>query len=118
MYIPSDLPVKPAFSVTGVGAGSCAREKPSFHLVNRECHHFVGGGKGIFNPVAMVYVEVDIHDPLEGGLKAVDGEDDVVDVAEAGGRVPASMVPTARPVEGHTHPPTHQQVCAGQRSAR
>ena len=53
----------------------------------------------IFNTV--MHVQVNVEDPGELWLEGVYAEDDVVDVAEAGGLVSLGVVPPAVPVNGH-----------------
>ena len=52
-----------------------------------------------------MHVQINVHDPLEPPLpESLNGEDGVVDVAEALGVVPLRVVPTPEPVDGHADP--------------
>ena len=101
------VPVKFSFPKSGVCACSSPREESWLHLVNRKRHHLVRGRERIFDPVPVVNVKVHVHDSLEGGLEAVNGEDNVVDVAEAGGRVAFGVMPATGPVDCHTDTALH-----------
>lgn len=65
-----------------------------------ECKHTVRGFKGLFDAVAVVHVDVDVEHALVLGQQELDGDDNVVDVAEAGREVLFRVVQAAGPVDG------------------
>ncbi|BAT13076.1 Os11g0201000, partial [Oryza sativa Japonica Group] len=63
--------------------------------VERQRHDPVGVQEGVLHAVAVVRVDVDVDDSPEGAEELVDGEHDVVDVAEAGGLAGGRVVHAA-----------------------
>ncbi|KAJ6264428.1 Chromatin modification-related protein png1 [Drechslerella dactyloides] len=69
-------------------------------LVEGEGHDAVGGPEGLFDAVAVVDVDVDVEDARVVAEQLEDGQDDVIDVAEAGRLRFLSVVQAAAPVDG------------------
>ena len=69
-------------------------------LVEGHGHDAVGGVEGLLDAVAVVDVDVDVEHPLVVLEQLQDGQDDVVDVAEAGGLALLGVVEAAGPVDG------------------
>ena len=76
------------------GAGEVLAE-----LVEADGHDAVGGVEGLLDAVAVVDVDVDVEDALVLLEELEDGEDAVVDVAEAGGLGLLGVMETAGPVD-------------------
>ena len=88
-------------SVSDIGVMSCAWKESWLHPVDREGQHLVCGGEGVLHPVPVMHVQVEVQDPLEPALEPVDGEHNVVHVAESRGSVALRVVPTPTPVDGN-----------------
>jgi hypothetical protein len=86
-------------------------------FVVREGEDAVGGFKGLFDAVAVVHVNVDVEDALVLGEEELDGNDDVVDVAEAGCEVLLRMMQTAGPVDGDVGLLVKKVPCCAHRGA-
>lgn len=85
---------------TGRGQRAGAREEAVFVVfVEGEGHDAVGGPEGLLHAVAVVDVDVDVQDARVVAQELEDGEDDVVDVAEAGGLGFLGVVEPAGPVD-------------------
>lgn len=76
------------------------REEARGALVERHRHHAGGVDEGGLDAVAVVHVDVHVQHPAEAAEELVDGEHDVVHVAEAAGLLPARVVQAAGPVDG------------------
>ena len=90
--------VKRVFRASGVDAAG-AREEGGAELVEGESHDAVGGPECFFYTVAVVDVDVDIEDAGVVAEELEDGEDDIVDVAEAGCLVFLCVVEPPGPVD-------------------
>jgi len=79
--------------------GAGAREEVVFVVfVEGDCEDAVCGPEGLLDAVAVVHVDVDVHDSRVVTKELQDAEDDVVDVAEAGCFCFFGVVQAARPV--------------------
>lgn len=76
-------------------------------------HDAVGGVEGFFDAVAVVAVDVNVEDAGVGAEELEDAEDDVVDVAEAGGFVLFGVVEAAGPVDGDVRGAGGDALCGG-----
>ncbi len=83
-----------------VDAAGAGEEDVFFVFVEGEGHDAVGGPEGLLDAVAVVDVDVDVEDAGVVEEELEDGEDDVVDVAEARGFGFFGVVQTAGPVDG------------------
>lgn len=85
---------------TGRGQRACAGEEAVFVVfVEGEGHDAVGGPEGLLDAVAVVDVDVDVQDARVVAQELQDGEDDVVDVAEARGFGFLGVVEPAGPID-------------------
>ncbi len=74
------------FAALGSDRGdvSSAREEAA-ELVERYGHHTVGAVEGLFDPVSMMHIDVDIQYPLMTFQQLEDPQNDVVHIAESRG---------------------------------
>lgn len=83
--------------VDGAGAG----EEVLFVVaVEGGCHDTVGGPEGLFDAVAVMNVDVDVEDARVVAEELQNGEDDIIDVAEAGCHALFGVMETTGPVDG------------------
>jgi len=84
----------------GVEGAGAREEVVLVVLVEGDGEHAVGGPEGLLDAVAVVHVDVDVHDAGVVAEELQDAQDDVVDVAEAAGLGLLGVVQAAGPVDG------------------